>query len=191
MASLRPVAPCLGGAAGMRYHTRQARRGGTEVIWNAMAQQGSRLSSGVVVVRRVETGCRFLLLRVYRYWDFPKGMVESGEDPLDGARREVREETGLTDLRFSWGLDYRETPPYGHGKVARYYVAETGDSRVVLLVNPALGRPEHDGYRWVTLEEGRRLVVPRVAAVLDWAAAVTGCGPPRNSGGDSEGTATD
>ena len=156
-----------------------------------MTTHGSSLSAGVVVVRRAGDGCRFLLLRAYRYWDSPKGLVESGEDPLDAARREVREETGLTDLRFSWGLDYRETPPYGRGKVARYYLAETDEVRVILLVNPALGRPEHDEYRWVTLEEARLLVAPRVAAVLEWAAAVTGCGPPRNPGRESESTARD
>jgi hypothetical protein len=63
--------------------------------------------------------------------------------------------------------------------------------RVILLVNPALGRPEHDEYRWVTLEEARLLVAPRVAAVLEWAAGVTGCGPPRNPGRESESRATD
>ena len=39
------------------------------------------------------TSWRVLLLRVYNYWDCPKGVVEPGEDPLAAARREVREET--------------------------------------------------------------------------------------------------
>ena len=46
---------------------------------------------------------RVLLLRVYNYWDCPKGMVEPGEDPLATARREVAEETGIEDLEFRWG----------------------------------------------------------------------------------------
>lgn len=140
-----------------------------------MAEGSFSLSAGVVILRRKGGDCRFLLLRAYRYWDFPKGHVEAGEDPLDAAQREVQEETGLTDLQFRWGFEFRETAPYGRGKVARYYVAETPREQVTLAVNPALGRPEHDEYRWVTQAGARRLVVPRVAAILDWASAVTGC----------------
>lgn len=31
-------------------------------------------------------------------WSFPKGHVEEGESTLDAARREIEEETGITDL---------------------------------------------------------------------------------------------
>ncbi len=127
------------------------------------------LSAGVIVVRRERGAWRYLLLRVFNYWDFPKGIVEPGEDPLHAAIREVEEETGIRDLRFRWGHGYRETPPYGKGKVARYYVAETRTKEVVLPVSPELGRPEHDEYRWVSYEEARRLLSPRVVPILDWA----------------------
>src|SRR5690348_15093623 len=99
-----------------------------------------RLSAGVVVVRRGPLGWLFLMLRAYRNWDFPKGVVEPGEDPLAAARREVREETSIEDLRFGWGEIYRETGPYGNRKVARYYLAETRTERITLPVNPELGR---------------------------------------------------
>ncbi len=112
------------------------------------------------------------MLRAYNYWDFPKGVVEAGEDPLEAACREVEEETGLTDLVFSWGYGYRETEPYGQGKVARYYVAETRQSEVVLPVSQELGRPEHHEYRWLSYEEARELLVPRLTRILDWAHAL-------------------
>jgi 8-oxo-dGTP pyrophosphatase MutT (NUDIX family) len=130
------------------------------------------LSAGVVVARQQDSRWCYLLLRSYNYWDFPKGIVEQGEEPLQAAVREVAEETGLADLAFRWGHGYRETPPYGVGKVARYYVAETREANVVLPISQELGRPEHHEYRWVSYEEARALLVPRVIAILEWAQAL-------------------
>ena len=127
------------------------------------------LSAGVVLVRREGAAWRFLLLRAYQYWDFPKGGVETGETPLEGARREVQEEAGITDLRFHWGEQYVETGPYNHGKVARYYLAETGCEEVVLGISPELGRPEHQEYRWVDYDQAMAMTAPRVQRVLKWA----------------------
>ena len=133
-----------------------------------------RLSAGVVVVRAGPAGWLFLLLRAYRNWDFPKGVVEPGEEPLAAARREVREETLIADLRFTWGEEYRETAPYGNNKVARYYLAETGTEAVTLPVSPELGRPEHNEARWVDLAGALSLSSPRVAPILRWAAEKLG-----------------
>jgi bis(5'-nucleosidyl)-tetraphosphatase len=127
------------------------------------------LSAGVVVVRRAEDGWRVLLLRVYNYWDCPKGVVEAGEGPLDTARREVCEETGITDLEFRWGEEFIETPPYSKGKVARYYLAETHTADAKLPINPQLGRAEHHEWRWLSWEEAEQRVVDRLWNVLRWA----------------------
>lgn len=138
----------------------------------AAASAPARRSAGVVVVRRFDDGWRFLLLRAYRYWDFPKGGIEAGESALAAALREVKEEAGLADLRFRWGEGCVETERYGGDKIARYYLAESPAQRVVLGFNPALGRPEHHEYRWLAYDAARALLVPRVAQVLDWAAAL-------------------
>lgn len=130
------------------------------------------LSAGVIVVRKHADGYRYLLLRAYRYWDFPKGLVEAGEDPLASAVREVAEETTLTDLEFRWGKDHRETGPYARGKVARYYVAESTEGDVSLPVSPELGQPEHHEYRWLNYKAARNLLAPRVQPILDWAHAL-------------------
>ena len=127
------------------------------------------LSAGVIPVRATPEGFRFLLLRAYHYWDFPKGEVEAGEDTLAAARREVAEEAGIDDLEFPWGLDFCDTPPYGRGKVARYYLGRTQLEEVILGINAELGRPEHDECRWVSADEAFRLLRPRVAEVLRWA----------------------
>lgn len=129
----------------------------------------NKVSAGVVVVRRRPEGVKYLLLRVYRYWDFPKGEVEPGEDPLAAARREVLEETGLDNLSFTWGLGYCETPAYGAGKIARYYLAESPEGEVRLGVSPELGRPEHHEYRWFSAVQADRHLNDRVREVLHWA----------------------
>jgi 8-oxo-dGTP pyrophosphatase MutT (NUDIX family) len=128
----------------------------------------------VVVVRRGPTGWLFLMLRAYRNWDFPKGVLEPGEEPLAAARREVREETLINDLQFTWGEEYRETAPYSNNKVARYYVGETHTERVTLPVSPELGRPEHNESRWLDLAGALSLASPRVAPVVRWAAGKLG-----------------
>jgi bis(5'-nucleosidyl)-tetraphosphatase len=126
------------------------------------------LTAGIVIVRASVDDYRYLLLRVYGYWDFPKGIVEPGEAPIETAQREVREETGLTDLEFRWGERYVETAPY-RNKIARYYLAQSQIAAVTFRINSALGRPEHHEYRWCSYEAARPLLVPRVLSVLDWA----------------------
>ena len=133
-----------------------------------------RLSAGVVVVRRGPTGWLFLMLRAYRNWDFPKGVLEPGEEPLAAATREVREETLINDLQFTWGEEYRETAPYSNNKVARYYIGETHTERVSLPVSPELGRPEHNESRWLDLAGAMSLSSPRVAPIVRWAAGKLG-----------------
>lgn len=133
-----------------------------------------RLSAGVVVVRRDPAGWLFLMLRAYRNWDFPKGMVEPGEDPLAAARREVREETLIGDLDLEWGEVYRETAPYGNRKIARYYLAATRMGRIILPVSPELGRPEHDEWRWVDRDTALSLSSSRLQAIVRWAAEIVG-----------------
>jgi 8-oxo-dGTP pyrophosphatase MutT (NUDIX family) len=127
------------------------------------------LSAGVVVVRRFPNGWRCLVLRAYRNWDFPKGLVEPDEAPRAAAQREVWEETSLGDLRFDWGDEYKETLPYAGGKVARYYLAESPADPVLLPVSEELGRPEHDEFRWVRFEDAEDVLPPRLGIVLDWA----------------------
>ena len=127
------------------------------------------LSAGVIIVRYFDAGWRYLLLRVYDYWDFPKGEVEAGEDALTAAVREAKEETTLEDLSFRWGYEFRETSPYRAGKVARYYLAESRLGDVALPISEELGRPEHDEFQWLGYEDARELLAKRVRHILDWA----------------------
>ena len=132
------------------------------------------LSAGIIVMRRENDAWQYLLLRAYRYWDFPKGKCEKGEQPLAAALRETEEETTLTEFEFHWGEDFFETGPYAQGKVARYYIAETEQTDVSLPINPELGRAEHDEFKWVSYEEALKIVSPRVTQVMKWARGITG-----------------
>lgn len=140
-------------------------------------ERAPNLSAGVVVVRQGEPGWLFLMLRAYRNWDFPKGLVENGEDPFAAARREVTEETMISDLEFGWGETFYETAPYSRNKVARYYVGQTSSEEVTLPVTPELGRPEHHECRWVPFEEALSLASARIQPVLEWAARTIGIAP--------------
>jgi 8-oxo-dGTP pyrophosphatase MutT (NUDIX family) len=86
------------------------------------------LSSGAIPLKKVGGEWRVLLLRSFKYWDFPKGMVEEGEDPLEAAKREVQEETGLSKFKIPFKNKFIETEPSGKGKVARYYLIQLLES---------------------------------------------------------------
>jgi 8-oxo-dGTP pyrophosphatase MutT (NUDIX family) len=134
----------------------------------------AKRSAGFVVVRLAADGPRFLVLRAYKLWDFPKGLIDAGESPLAAAYRETREETGIDDLELRWGEDYAETAPYSGNKIARYYLGHTRTEHVVLHVNPVLGRPEHHEYRWVDAAEAADLLPARLQSVFRWAVETVG-----------------
>jgi bis(5'-nucleosidyl)-tetraphosphatase len=129
------------------------------------------LSAGVVIVRLAAGQPRYLMLRAFNYWDFPKGVVEPEEEPLQAAIREVYEETGLSLSLddFRWGKGYQETAPYGMGKIARYYLAESREGEPYLPDNPLSGKPEHEELRWVTYREAQAILPPRLRSILNWA----------------------
>ena len=110
-------------------------------------------SAGAVVFYSESEGAEpeFLLLNYTAgHWDFPKGNIESGEQEMQAASREIREETGITDLEFVDGfrmkIDYR----YRHGgrlahKEVVLFLARTRTKQVVLS-------HEHVGFVWKKYE---------------------------------------
>lgn len=112
---------------------------------------GHEVSAGVIVFRD-QPRREYLVLDYGSHWDFPKGHIEPGEDPLATARRELREETAIDDARFVSG--YMERMRYFYRKAGEqmrktviYFLAETAKENVILS-------HEHCGYAWVTHEEG-------------------------------------
>lgn len=133
-----------------------------------------KLSCGVVLVLGEPRDCVTLMLRAWHHWDFPKGLLEPGEQPLQAAVRELAEETGIADTTFDWGDRYMETGPYSRGKTARYYLGRTRTQDVVLGPSPETGKPEHHEWRWFTFDEAYDVASPRVRDVVKWARQIVG-----------------
>ena len=132
------------------------------------------LSCGVVLARRTDARILTLMLKAYNHWDFPKGLLEAGEEPLQTALREVQEETGIEQLSFEWGERFIETGPYSRGKTARYYIASTQCEEDVMGISPVTGVPEHHAWRWVSFDEAFDLASPRARLVVKWARQIVG-----------------
>jgi len=111
-------------------------------------------SAGAVIFRREKGKVLYLLLHYEEgHWDFPKGHVEKGEKTEETIRREVREETGITDLAFVDG--FKETIRYffwaGKKRILKFVVytlAETPQKDVKLSF-------EHVDHIWLPFEEAK------------------------------------
>lgn len=116
------------------------------------------ISAGFIVFRHTEEGLKFLLLyRGRNAWDMPRGRMETQENSLETAFREVREETGLRASDLIIKRDFHrayEKFPYSRDKervfkIIIFYLAETPKREIKLS-------DEHEGYGWFTLAEARK-----------------------------------
>ncbi len=95
-------------------------------------------SSGAVIFRDTPEGIVFLLLHYPSgHWDFVKGKMEKGENPLDTVVREAKEETGISDLNFVEGFeenieyDFQFEGELIHKKVV-FYLAKTNTEKITI-----------------------------------------------------------
>ncbi len=95
-------------------------------------------SSGTVIFRDTSEGIVFLLLHYPSgHWDFVKGKMEKGENPLNTVIREAKEETGISDLNFVDGFeenieyDFQFEGELIHKKVV-FYLAKTNTEKITI-----------------------------------------------------------
>lgn len=71
---------------------------------------------GAVVILPILPDGRIVLIRNYRYavdrelWELPAGTRESGEEPIDTARRELEEETGYRAEKMAPFIEFYTSP---------------------------------------------------------------------------------
>ena len=122
-------------------------------------------SVGAIVFHIVDGKIEFLLIK-YRngHWEFPRGHAEDGETEYETMKREIKEETNISNLRIIEG--FRETMSFFykaqgqellerkrdrncifvHKKVV-FYLAETVEDNVIIS-------HEHQRFQWLSFEEG-------------------------------------
>jgi 8-oxo-dGTP pyrophosphatase MutT (NUDIX family) len=119
-------------------------------------------SSGFIVFRQEYEKRLYLLLHYEAgHWDFVKGNVEDGEDEVETAKRELREEAGITDIKI---VDkFREKIGYFYkrdGVLIRkeviFFAGITNESEVKLSF-------EHIGYMWADYDEAMKVLTYKSA----------------------------
>ena len=80
-------------------------------------------------------------------YDVPKGRIDPGEVPIEAAHRELFEESGLKVRRIISKYPIIDKP-------LALWVAEVDDTDIVLIGrNPDTGSIEHEGYKWMKIDE--------------------------------------
>jgi DNA ligase D-like protein (predicted 3'-phosphoesterase) len=94
-------------------------------------------SAGIVVFRKNRERKYLLLHYESGHWDFPKGHIEKGESEKEAAKRELKEETGVKDIKFIEGFKeniryfYRRDGQLMHKEVV-FFLGETKSTKIRL-----------------------------------------------------------
>ena len=106
-------------------------------------------------------------------WQMPQGGIDPGEQPIEAAYRELREETNVSSVsllaeapdwlsydlpreigREAWRGKYR-------GQSQKWFAFRfEGDESEIDIQSPGGHKPEFDAWRWVPLEETPELIIP-------------------------------
>lgn len=115
------------------------------------------ISYGVIPLQEVDGAWKtFIVYRTKGFWEFPKGHPEKGETEKQAAKRELKEETGFSVVKFlsenSYSMSYQYTD---HGEVVNkkgvYFPA-------IVEGEVALQEDEVSEGKWVSFNEALELL---------------------------------
>ena len=119
-------------------------------------------SAGAVLLCNTSGKNEFLLLNYPQgHWDFVKGKMEVGETPHETVKREMGEETGISNFKLIKGFeeyveyDFRFKNEVIHKKVI-FFLAKT-DVRKISLSH------EHNDYLWLGYSDALKKITFRNA----------------------------
>lgn len=122
-------------------------------------------SAGTILYQESPHGKMYLLLNYPSgHWDFVKGNIEKGETFKQTVLREVREETGITDIDFIEGFEdkveyhYQREGQVIHKEVV-FFLACTKTHDVVLS-------HEHRDYTWLNFDDALKKLTYKTAQNL-------------------------
>lgn len=133
-------------------------------------------SAGAIIYILKNNVPHYLLLHYPSgHWEFAKGHIEEGENPEQAALREIKEETGLTDVvlipgfkehakyffKKSYDLvgEAKKKAPWVF-KLVTFYLGSTQNENVVIS-------QEHRGFLWLPYEDAvKKLTFKNAKALL-------------------------
>ena len=121
----------------------------------------------ILVLRRNKDEDKFLIIQhVKGHWGFPKGHLELGEESQEAALRELKEETGIENIKLAELPSLLEKYSFEengnhYNKTVEYFFAFTKNDEVKIQES------EIQSYKWETYKEAlNTLTFPEAKEVL-------------------------
>lgn len=116
--------------------------------------------AGFIIIQK-GSNCVLALIKENGKFDLPKGRTDSGETPLETAKRECFEECSI----LIEDHEILNSGPFTNGELVVF--AAVTNKIPIILPNPKSGIIEHIGYKWVDPVEFMGGCVPYLASFMD------------------------